>query len=197
MEDVRRYVPLLAHRRGYPDDSFGMLSERICFLERRGLPGFGAFGAEMIKFAREPLNSRMSMSRPDGRQGNYCPIFAGVLLREKLEFLTTADASNCQAILAPSHPVLLLPKIAEYIRPRVRIMIMDWYVGAEVGARTVFDGFRIAHIGSVEPTLKADQIGFCQFPEGQMPLPEMKSGHVEEVVMPICVMSQIDQFIGS
>jgi hypothetical protein len=179
IEDVRRYSISLASKRGYPKDSLDMIAHRTCFLERRGLPGFTALICEFTSHLNETLEQRSHIERQGERKGGHCPFMAAIHLNEHLEILTSCDPYNDKIVVAPSNPMLLIPKVASFVGPLGRLACMHWYVGDEKLGMTVIDGFRIGHKGDLFAPVKADAIGFSLFPEGDHTPPPLQAGTFE------------------
>lgn len=192
MDRVREYAIALVSKRGFPADSHQMIAERVVFLERRGLPGLLALLHEFAT-AKQDFAQRTAQSRQ--MAGGHCPIVAGVELNAVAEQLTTAEDGDAKWIVAPSNPILLIPKIAEWVRPTGRLVRVSWAIDRQVVAETVIDGFRIAHIGPLSPLQHSEHIGFCRFPEESVPVPKLTAGFLDEATYPGSTCDNIDLYL--
>jgi len=190
MKQVAAYANAMARRRGYVDDTAAMIARRVVFLERRGLPGLGSLHREVLTFHNEPLVSRFSRRRPDGSEGGHCPFFAGVDLEPKLDMLTARPPDDRLWAAAPSNALLLVPKLAEWLRPTGRRAVFWWLgEGPEVPGFIVVEGYRLHcfsrsgvsdALGVLE---QARAIGFSDCPDDFEPTPTPRSGFCDKVTL--------------
>jgi len=180
IEEVRQYCFALAAKRGYPEDSFGMIAHRVVFLERRGLPGFDALIVDFTAFKNETLAERFSVVRPNGIKGGHCPFIAGVQLDDKLDEFTSGDPYTNSVITAPHAAMLLIPKVASFAGPMGRLVSMTWYRKDQEALKTVLDGYRISHNGDLTALADATEIGFARYPEEEYPIPPIQAGQFND-----------------
>ncbi|MDK2760673.1 MAG: hypothetical protein KYX64_04875 [Sphingopyxis sp.] len=197
MDDIALYVKAAVRRRGYPEDSFDMIARRVCFLERRGLPGFGALIREVILNANETMDERVGVKRPNGVEGGRCPIIESVMLNDHLPRLAAQSEGQVQTTPAPSNPVLILPKLASYAGPKGVVFIMTYYRNDEETARSVVDGFRVAHVGSIDALFASDTIGYSVCPEEWLDEVTLRAGYVDRVDVAARALSRLSTFIES
>jgi hypothetical protein len=195
IDDIARYVKAAARRRGYPDDSFDMIARRVCFLERRGLPGFMAFVREMGAYAHEGMDERAAYIRPDGSRGGHCPIIASVALNQELGRIAALQSGQSLQMTAPSNPLLVLPKLANYAGPRGLVLSLAYYEGEEIVATGYADGFRVVHYGKTEPMFVCDKVGYSVCPEDWMDEIRLRAGYLDRTEQPEFVVSRILRFI--
>jgi len=181
IDEVRQYCFALAAQRGYPEDSFGMIADRVGFLERRGLPGFEALILDLTTFKNETLAERFSIVRPNGVKGGHCPFVAGVQLDDKLDEFTSGDPYTSNVIIAPSAAMLLIPKVASFAGPMGRLVSITWYRDDQEALKTVLDGYRIAHNGDLTALANATEIGFARYPEEEYPIPPIQAGQFNDI----------------
>jgi len=197
MEEIRQFVLISAARRGYPEPSHEMIADRVTWLDRRSLPGFGAWINELLDYQSETIEQRFSLTRPDGSLGRACPLFFGAKLDDKLDELTASD----KPILfdAPSNPVLLLPKLARFIAPLGRLIMINWIKDNDEIAASVMDGFRIVHRGNstqlFEAFTNSAKIGVSRYPEETQPVPPLRPAHRDEIVVPEALMGRLIRFM--
>ncbi|MBJ7442244.1 MAG: hypothetical protein JHD35_24940 [Sphingopyxis sp.] len=195
MDDIARYVKAAVRRRGYPDDSFDMIARRVCFLERRGLPGFSALIREIILNAHETMDERIGVKRPNGFEGGRCPIMESVMLNEHLPRFAALPEGKVQATPAPSNPVLILPKLAGYAGPHGVVFIMIYSRDGEETARSFVDGFRVAHYGSTDALFESDTIGYAACPDEWLDDVNLRAGYVDRVDVTARLVSRLSAFI--
>jgi len=196
MVEVAAYARALAAKRGYPDDSHDMIARRIVFLERRGIPGLGPFHRDLVLFADEPFSMRFNMVRPDGRRGGQCPIIAGVTLDPQLEAMTCRTESDAAWFPAPSNSVLLIPKLAEWLRPIGRAAVIHWLADGQRVGQAFVDGFRIALHGKIEAIHEAPYVGISGFAEDGEPKPAFRSGFTERMRIKQRHMTMMIEYLG-
>jgi len=187
MDQVAEFAYAMAKHRGYPDDTASMIARRVVFLERRDLPGLANLHREVSHFRDEPLVSRFNVQRPDGRQGGYCPFYAGMDLEPAFAQLTAFPPEDRRWVPAPSNPLLLVPKLAEWLRPTGRRAIVWWEKEKSVPGLIVVEGFRLQLLlkggswDAFETMQQAEHLGFSDCPEDFEPAPTPRSGFLEKV----------------
>lgn len=195
IDDMVRYVRAGAERRGYPDDSLDMIARRVAFLERRGLPGFAAFIREMSIHSDENLHERAVTARANGQQGGHCPIIAGAMLDDALGQAAAAGVGQIVRMAAPSNPVLLLPKLAEYAGPRGLVLMLIFYDKGQEAGRSFADGHRAVHFGPVDPLFECEAVGFGLCAEEWLDEVKLRGGHVDASEFPASLVSRLIRFI--
>lgn len=182
MQHVASLSAALAKRRGYSDDMAASIARHVVFLERRGLPGLANLYSEMVSFHAEPLVSRFALRRPDGRAGGHCPFHAGMEHARSFEMLTDCSPEERRWATAPSHSLLLVPRLAERLRPTGRRAIVWWAKDKDVPGFIVVEGFRLELISklgradALDTLRQAEHIGFSDCPEDFEPRPQPRSG---------------------
>jgi len=182
MKQVAAFARGMAIRRGYPDDLAGVIARRAVFLERRGLPGLGSLHHEVVAFDDEPLASRFNRHRPDGREGGHCPIAAGVDLEPHLDMLSARGPNDPLWTTAPSNGLLIVPKIAEWLRINGKRVVFWWEKGGEWAGFIVVEAFRLQYVdqtgtsSALKKLQRADHIGFSDCPDDFQPKPSPRSG---------------------
>lgn len=191
MDEIARYCVAAARWRGFPEDSHTMIARRVVFLERRGLPGFGALIREMTLFSSETLQQRASLTRPNGQSHSRCPIMTAAIISDDLDQFTSLAPDQVSVIPAPSNPVLLLPKLADYAGPSGKLVMATFYVDRQPVARAVVDGHRLAYMGDANAFMEADHLGISCFPEeGDVPA-TLSAGYLDEIEMPLQPLTQL------
>lgn len=201
MKQVAAYAEAMAKHRGYPDDAAAMIARRVVFLERRDLRGLATLHRELT--LGEPFATRFRRYRPDGRDGGQCPFYAGIELESSFERLTAVEPEDRLWVKAPSSPLLLVPKLAEWLRPTGRRAMFWWLKNKEVPGYIVVEGFRLAlycKAGSrdaLDLLQSADHIGFSACPDDVMPTPEPRSGFREKMQLQSRHIALMEEFLRS
>lgn len=202
MDQVLTYSKAIAKHRGYPEESAATIARRVVFLERRGLPGLANLHREVFLFRDEPLTSRHKLRRPDGRKGGHCPFFAGIDLEPSFEQLTASPPENRRWVTAPSNGLLLVPKLAEWLRPTGRRAVFWWAKGEQVPGFIVVEGFRLEFRSTIEwdaldALQTADHIGFSDCPDDFAPTPNPRSGFCEKITLQPRHIALLDDYLKS
>jgi hypothetical protein len=203
MKQVAAYANAMARHRGYPDDTAAMIARRIVFLERRNLAGLANLYREVMHFRKEPLTSRFKHYRPDGSEGGQCPFYAGIELESSFDRLTSAPRENRLWTPAPSNALLLVPKLAEWLRPTGRRAIFWWKKEEEVPGFIVVEGFRLASYSKIEPGEAfdklqcSDYIGFSDCPDDFEPVPQPRSGFCEKITVQLRQIAMMEDYLRS
>jgi len=188
MDQVAEFAYAMAKHRGYPEDTASMIARRVVFLERRDFPGLVSLYREVTLFSDEPLLSRFDVQRPDGREGGFCPFYAGLELEPEFERFTVLPPDQQGWALAPSNSFLLVPKLAEWLRPTGRRAMMWWAKDKSIVGYIVVEGYRLQiffgrgadTLDSLDKIQAADHIGFSGCPEDFHPQPNPRSGFLEK-----------------
>ena len=85
---------------------------------------------------------------------------------------------------APSHPMLVVPKLADYAGPNGVVMMATFYVGGEAITRVMVDGHRLFWQGPAKPLFSADLLGISRFPEETNGVPPLRAAHVTSIKVP-------------
>lgn len=187
MNQVAAYATAMAKHRGYPEDTAAMIARRVVFLERRGLPGLANLYSEVLSFRSEPLASRFALHRPDGRKGGHCPFYAGMELERSFEMLTAFSPEERRWATAPSNSLLLVPKLAEWLRPTGRRAVFWWEMDKDVPGFIIVEGFRLELIcklgrsDALDKLQQAEHIGFSNCPDDFEPRPNPRSGFRDKI----------------
>lgn len=203
MEQVAAYAEAMARHRGYPDASCSMIARHVVFLERRGLLGLSNLYWEMSSFQEEPLVDRFNVQRPDGREGGHCPFSAAIELWSSYDWLTSIEPEDRRWAIAPSHALLAVPTLAEWLRPTGRRAMFWWAKDGAVPGYIVVEGFRLApYLKTSGPDpwdalMDADHIGFSDCPDDILPKPEPRSGFLEKIKLAPRHIEMMEVFLGS
>jgi hypothetical protein len=199
LDEVHQLAKASAEQRGFPAPASDTIAQRVIWLERRRLPGLTAWIFELSNHRDESLAERLRLLRPDGTEGRSCPIFFGVKLEEMLDDLTSGEPGRSKIFRAPSHPILLLPKIAAFLGPLGRMVLIKWYRDRDEILCTTMDGHRIAHQGDsgmlFEAIMHADWLGISPYPEADRPVPPMESGNQSDVILLRPVLGTLINFM--
>jgi hypothetical protein len=200
---VAAFAEAMAKHRGYPEEAAAMIARRVVFLERRDLAGLSSLHRECFFFGNEPLVSRFELHRPDGTKGGCCPFYAGINLEASFEMLTAVSPENRQWAFAPSNSLLLVPKLAEWLRPTGRRAVFWWSNENEVPRYIVVEGFRVqmcSKLGSTDAFAslqRADHIGFSDCPDDFEPAPQPRSGFREKITVQRRHIDMIEDYLRS
>lgn len=187
MAQVAGYATAMARHRGYPEDSAAMIARRVVFLERRGLPGLANLHREVLLFRDEPLASRFTLHRPDGRKGGHCPFYAGMELERSFDMLTAVSPEERLWATAPSNSLLLVPKLAEWLRPTGRRAVFWWEKDKEVPGFIIVEGYRLELLcrsgrsDALDKLQQAAHVGFSDCPDDFEPRPNPRSGFRDKI----------------
>ncbi|WP_223177753.1 hypothetical protein [Sphingobium sp. KCTC 72723] len=203
MKQVAAYANAMARHRGYPEDTAAMIARRVVFLERRNLAGLANLHREVDLFHNEPLTSRFNLRRPDGSEGRHCPFYAGIDLESSFDRLTSVTPGDRVWTPAPSNALLLVPKLAEWLRPTGRRAIFWWGKEKEVPGFIVVEGFRLDCYAKAErweafdKLQRADHIGFSDCPDDFEPAPQPRSGFCEKVTLQLRHVAMMEDYLRS
>ena len=200
IEELRLLVISSAERRGYPEPARALIADRIEWLERRGMPGLFAWILELTEYGDETIEERSSSTRPDGSTGRMCPfVWSAHLDHDKLVEITSADPERPSVLAAPSHPVLVLPKLTRFLGAMGRMITVHWAVDGHEILQSVMDGYRVIHRGDRERTfeayLRSTQIGISRFPEEREPVPPLAPAHLWEVFVPTAIIGRLANYM--
>jgi hypothetical protein len=202
MNEVASYADAMAKHRGYPDEASAMIARRVVFLERRGLPGLAHLHREVLLFQNEPLSSRFQLRRPDGREGGHCPFYAGIDLEPSFDRLTSCTPEDRLWAAAPSHSLLLVPKLAEWLRPTGRRAVFWWANGSEVPGLIIVEGYRLEYLSkdrnwrAIDQLRDAQHIGFSNCPDDFDPTPSPRSGFRDKISVQLRHISMMQEFLS-
>lgn len=200
---VATYANAMAIHRGYPEDTAAMIARRVVFLERRGLPGLASLHREVLLFRDEALLSRFNLHRPDGSEGGHCPFYAGIELEQSFDMLTSLPPEDRRWTRAPSNALLLVPKLAEWLRPTGRRAVFWWKNDTEVPGFIVVEAFRLAFYSNVEFSeafdkfQHADHIGFSDCPDDFEPAPQPRSGFLDKIKLQPRHIDMMEDYLRS
>lgn len=203
MKEVAAYAEAMVKHRGYPDDLSALIARRVVFLERRGLPGLAHLHNEMLTYRDESLTSRFEPRRPDGSEGKHCPISAGIDLESSFDMLTALPPEDRRWTTAPSNALLLVPKLAEWLRPTGRRAILWWAKDGDVPGLIIVEGFRLEYLSkdrswrALDALQMADHIGFSGCPDDFEPTPAPRSGFREKITLAPRHVAMMRDFMGS
>ncbi|MCX9145833.1 hypothetical protein [Erythrobacter sp. WG] len=202
MDQVATYAEAMARHRGYPDPTCAMIARHVVFLERRGLLGLSNLYWEMTSFPEESLDDRFNVKRPDGHEGGHCPFSAAIGLWPSYDWLTSIEPEDRRWAIAPSHALLAVPTLAEWLRPTGRRAMFWWAKDGAVPGYIVVEGFRLAaylKTSGPDPWLAltyADHIGFSDCPDDILPTPEPRSGFLEKIQLAPRHIEMMETFLA-
>jgi hypothetical protein len=203
MKQIGAFADAMAKHRGYPDDTATMIARRVVFLERRDLPGLANLHREVSLFNNEPLASRFNLQRPDGTEGGHCPFYAGMDLEPAFDQLTAFPPEDRRWVPAPSNSLLLVPKLAEWLRPTGRRALLWWAKDQVVPGYIVVEGFRLdiyskgGSWDAIGYLQRADYIGFSDCPDDLDPAPNPRSGFREKVTFERRHIAMVEDYLRS
>lgn len=203
MNQVAAYAGAMAKHRGYPEEAAAMIARRVVFLERRDLAGLGSLHRECFLFGNEPFVSRFELRRPDGSEGGHCPFYAGINLEASFEMLTAVSPEDRRWAPAPSNSLLLVPKLAEWLRPTGRRAVFWWANEKVVPGYIVVEGYRVQMYSKVgwsdvfASLQRANHIGFSDCPDDFEPAPQPRSGFREKVTVQRQHIDMMEDYLRS
>ncbi|MCW6534294.1 hypothetical protein [Sphingomonas lycopersici] len=108
----------------------------------------------------------------------------------------TLPERRVAVVAAPSNPVLMLPRLAQYAGAHGIIMQVNWYEAEQNVATTLLDGHRIGHFGPATPLLTSTKVGLCRFHEEGVALPgPLRAAHTDQATIPGAIMHRAIQYI--